>query len=320
MALTRRELIELGAGAGLALAAGWRPAQAQQAEAGALITRKIPSSGEALPVVGIGTNRYSGGTPEQLAQLRDTVKRFVELGGKVIDTAPSYTRGASEQVLGDIIAELGVRDKLFMATKVDVEGRDAGIERMNASMTKLKMPRVDLMQVHNMRDTLTQLATMREWKQAGKLRYVGITTSQDGDYPEMERVLATELLDFIQVDYSINNRGSAERILPLALDKGVAVLVNVPFGRASVFRMVGDRPLPDWAAEFDAKTWAHFFLKYIIGHPAITCAIPGTTQPQHAEDNNGAARGRLPDAATRTRMEEFFDALPPAPPPARPGQ
>ncbi len=225
----------------------------------------------------------------------------------MLDTAPSY--GNSESVLGDLIAELGIRDGIFLATKVDRQGREAGLERMEASFDKLRTDRVDLMQVHNLRDAVTQLAAMREWKQAGRLRYTGITTSSDRQYEAMAQIMSVEVFDFIQVDYSLGNRSAADRILPLAADRGMAVLVNLPFGRARLFRAVGDRPLPDWAADIDCSTWAQVFLKYVVSHPAVTCAIPGTTKEHHAVDNMGAARGRLPDAALRRRMEGFFDAL-----------
>ncbi len=308
MKLTRRELLKLGAGAGLSLVAGWRPGRPGSSWQGELITKKIPSSGEAIPVVGIGMRDYRvGPSAEERAPYKATLRVFAQLGGKVLDTAPSY--GNSESVLGDLMGELGIRDRVFLATKVDREGREAGLERMEASFAKLRADRVDLMQVHNLRDAATQLATMREWKQAGRLRYLGITTSSDRQYERMEGIMSAEDFDFIQVDYSLANRSAADRILPLAADRRMAVLVNLPFGRASLFRAVGDRPLPDWAAEIDCASWAQVFLKYVVSHPAVTCAIPGTTKEHHAVDNIGAARGRMPDAALRRRIEAFFDAL-----------
>lgn len=305
MKLTRRELLKLGAGTGLTLAFGWRPGFGRQDD---LIRKTIPSSGEVLPVVGIGTRGYRGepGT-EEWGQYRGTLRAFAELGGKVLDTAPSY--GNSQSVLGTLLGELGIRDELFIATKVDREGEEAGIERMEASFDKLGTDRIDLMQVHNLRDTRTQLATMREWKEAGRLRYIGITTSSDRQYERMAGIMSEEELDFIQVDYSLGNRSAEDRILPLAADRGMAVLVNLPFGRTRLFQAVGDRPLPDWAAEIDCETWAQVFLKYVVSHPAITVAIPGTTKEQHIRDNMRAAHGRLPDAEMRRRMERFFDAL-----------
>jgi aryl-alcohol dehydrogenase-like predicted oxidoreductase len=301
MTLTRRDLLKLGAGA----AAGALTGGAQAAAA--LVTRAIPSSGERVPVVGIGTNRYRTGSEADIAPLRETLKTFAAAGGKLIDTAPMY--GSSEVVLGQLIAGLGIRKQLFLATKVYSSGRQAGIEEMNDSFRRLQIDRIDLIQVHNLSDTATQLATMREGKRAGRYRYVGVTTSRDAQYDEMEDVLRKEKLDFVQVDYSIDNRTAAERILPLALERGAAVLVNLPFGRARLFSAVRGKPLPAWAAEFDCRSWAQFFLKYVIGHPAVTVAIPGTRKPEHVIDNLGAARGRLPDQAMRSKMEQVFEAL-----------
>lgn len=301
MTLTRRDLLKLGAGAAAGALAGGAQAAA------ALVTRAIPSSGERVPVVGIGTNRYRTGSEADIAPLRETLKTFAAAGGKLIDTAPMY--GSSEVVLGQLIAGLGIRKQLFLATKVYSSGRQAGIDEMNDSFKRLQTDRIDLIQVHNLSDTATQLATMREGKQAGRYRYVGVTTSRDAQYEEMEDVLRKEKLDFVQVDYSIDNRTAAERILPLALERGAAVLVNLPFGRARLFSAVRGKPLPAWAAEFDCSSWAQFFLKYVIGHPAVTVAIPGTRKPAHVVDNLGAARGRLPDQAMRRKMEQFFEAL-----------
>ncbi|MGW8269249.1 MAG: aldo/keto reductase, partial [Burkholderiales bacterium] len=217
--------------------------------------------------------------------------------------------GSSEVVLGQLIACLGIRKQLFLATKVYASGRESGAEEMHDSFKRLQTDRIDLIQVHNLSDTATQLATMREGKRTGRYRYIGVTTSRDGQYEEMEAVLKGETLDFVQVDYSIDNRTAAERILPLALERRVAVLVNLPFGRARLFSSVRGKPLPAWASEFDCTSWAQFFLKYVVGHPAVTVAIPGTRRPEHVLDNLGAARGRLPDQAQRRKMEQFFEAL-----------
>ncbi len=202
-----------------------------------------------------------------------------------------------------------MRDKLFIATKVRIEGREAGIAEMEASFRRLQTDRIDLMQVHNLTDTDTQLATIREWKAQGRIRYVGVTTSSDRSHDAMVEIMTREELDFIQVNYNLAQRNSAERILPMARDKGIAVLLNLPFGRGRLFQAVGERELPDWAAEFDCGSWAQFFLKYLISHPAVTSPIPATSKPGHLVDNLGAAFGRLPDAATRRRMEEFYDNL-----------
>jgi len=301
MNLTRRDLLKLGAGAAAGALAG--PARS----ATELVTRAIPSSGERLPVVGIGTNRYRTGSEAEIAPLRETLKTFAAAGGKVIDTAPMY--GSSEVVLGQLIAGLGIRKQLFLATKVYAGGRESGAEEMNDSFKRLQTDRIDLIQVHNLSDTATQLATMREGKRAGRYRYIGVTTSRDAQYEEMEAVLKSETLDFVQVDYSIDNRTAGERILPLALERRVAVLVNLPFGRARLFSAVRGKPLPDWAVEIDCTSWAQFFLKYVVGHPAVTVAIPGTRRPEHVLDNLGAARGRLPDQAQRRKMEQFFETL-----------
>lgn len=310
MTLTRREMLKLTAGAGAFLALGGRPGRAwgerlQEAE---LVHHAVPSSGEEVPAIGIGMRNYRTEWAENgLAQYRRTIEVFHEAGGTVLDTAPSY--GDSESVLGGILEELGIRDDLFIATKVDREGRRAGIDRMEASLEKIGTDHVDLMQVHNLRDAATQLETMRAWKDEGRLRYVGVTTSSDRQYERLERIMRDEDLDFVQVDYSLGDRSAAERILPLAKDRGMATLINLPFGRGRLFEAVGERSLPEWAAEFDAETWAQFFLKYVISHPAVTVAIPGTTEPGHARDNVGAMRGRLPDGATRRRMEELYDSL-----------
>jgi len=301
MTITRRDILKLGAGAAASALGGAAHSAAE------LTTRPIPSSGERLPVVGIGTNRYGTGSEAAIAPLRETLKTFAAAGGKLIDTAPMY--GSSEMVLGELIAGLGIRDQLFLATKVYSDGREAGIEEMNASFRRLRTDRIDLIQVHNLSDTATQLATMREGKSAGRYRYVGVTTSRDSQYDEIETVLKKEKLGFVQVDYSIENRTAAERILPLALERSVAVLINLPFGRARLFSSVRGKPLPGWVADFDCKSWAQFFLKYVVSHPAVTCAIPGTRRPAHVIDNLGAARGRLPDQAMRRKMEQFFDAL-----------
>jgi aryl-alcohol dehydrogenase-like predicted oxidoreductase len=304
MKLTRREFLELGAGASLAVTLGWRSARSPAPE---LITKKIPSSGESVPVVGLGTRDFRADLSGDLTPFRRTLEAFARGGGRVVDTAPSY--GNSEEVLGKLIGGLGIRKDLFLATKVDRQGQAAGIARMEDSLKALGTDHVDLMQVHNLRDWETQLPTLRRWKKAGRVRYVGVTTSFSRQHPELVRVMEKEALDFIQVDYALDNRAAAERILPLARDRGMAVLVNLPFGRGRLFHAVGDRPLPDWATGLGCTSWAQVFLKYVVSHPAVTCAIPGTTNPEHVTDNLGAARGELPDPALRRRMEAFADGL-----------
>lgn len=302
MSLSRRQALQAGA-AGLALLVAGRPLLAQPA----LTTRPIPATGERLPVVGVGTNRFQSGDPAYVARLRDTLSTFARLGGKVVDTAPAY--GASEQVIGGILADTGLRDRLFIATKIDREQAAAARAQVDASSQALGTRRLDLVQLHSLRGAATQFATLRELKAAGRIRYLGMTTSSDHQYAAMEAIMRRETMDFIQVDYAVGNRTASARILPLAADRGMAVLVNLPFGRGSQFRAVGDRALPPWAAEIGCTSWAQVFLKYVVAHPAVTCAIPGTTRPAHAEDNLGAARGPLPDAALRRTIEQYFDQI-----------
>lgn len=306
MKITRRDFNAAGLGALSLAALGSGPALASPDE---LIRKAIPSSGELVPVIGLGTNRYGvGDDADQRAVLRAALRRFHELGGTVIDTAPMYR--SSEAVLGDLIADLGIRDDLFIATKADEEpGGDATAAQMRRSQQRLQTETFDLMQVHNLRGTRAALAAMREWQQEGRIRYIGITTSRSAQYEEFEQVMRNEALDFIQVNYSLEQREAADRILPLAADRGIAVIINRAFGGGRIFDRVGDQPLPDWATEFGCESWAQFLLKYAIGHPAATLSIPGMTKVHHVDDNFGAARGRLPDAAERRRQEAFYDSL-----------
>jgi aryl-alcohol dehydrogenase-like predicted oxidoreductase len=307
MDLTRRDMLKLTAGAGAALALGVRlPAFAQSSE---IMKRPIPSSGEMIPVVGLGTSQTFNveTTEEALAPLKEVMRTFVDMGGTVLDTAYGYRN--SETVSGILAADLGVTDRLFMATKVAAETTEQGIEQMENSMNLLKRSVIDLMQVHNLRGWQVQLPMLREWKAAGRFRYIGITTSSTRQYDDFVAVMEQEDLDFIQVNYSLAQRQAEERILPLAADRGMAVLCNLPYGRGRLFRAVQGHELPEWAAEFDAASWGQFFLKFIISHPAVTCPIPATTNARHAADNMGAAYGRLPDGAMRRRMIEFFDSL-----------
>jgi aryl-alcohol dehydrogenase-like predicted oxidoreductase len=302
--ITRRKLIQLTSGAGVSLGLGWNPLAAQSGE---IITRPIPSSGEAVPAIGIGTNRYKVGTAEENAGLRATLEAFAEMGGQVVDTAPVYR--SSETILGQLMAELDNRDRLFIATKVEKKDRTGSLERMEGSLVKLQTPVLDLVQSHQMNGAENTLPVMHEWQQDGRVRYIGITTSDTDTFPRMLELMKKEAMDFIQVNYSLSNREAADEILPLAIDKGIAVLINIPFARGQLFKAVADRPLPDWTAEFDCESWGQFFLKYVISHPAVTCAIPGATKARHAIDNVGAAYGRLPDPELRRRQETFFDAL-----------
>lgn len=305
MTINRRDLIKGSAGAGLIAAGGWGQLAAAQAPV-AMTT--IPSSGQQVPAVGIGTVGFRGkpGT-SAVGIFSETLDVFQRGGGRLIDTSPNY--GNSEEVLGYLMKEQGIREQMFVATKVDREEKDAGISRMESSFGRLGGDQIDLMQVHNLRGTDHQLETMQAWKEQGRFRYVGITTHSAHQYEDFERSMRRHTLDFIQVNYSLADRGADERILPLARDNGVAVLVNRPFGKGSLFRAVGDRPLPDWAAEIDAGSWGQVFLKYVISHPAATLPIPGTTKPHHAADNVGALTGRLPDQKLRSEMERFMDSL-----------
>jgi aryl-alcohol dehydrogenase-like predicted oxidoreductase len=306
MKISRRDFHKAGLSAMSLASVGGVNALADRPE----LTRKaIPSTGEMVPIIGLGTNRYGvGDDPGKRAVLSAALKRFHELGGTVIDTAPMYR--SSETVLGDLIATLGIRKDLFLATKTDTaDGAKATVAQMHVSQERLKTGTFDLMQVHNLINWQEVLPVLREWKQDGLIRYVGITTSRARQYEEFEKAMRAEELDFIQINYSLEQREAAERILPLAADRGVAVMINRAFGGGRIFKKVGDQPLPDWATEFGCESWAQFLLKYAIGHPAVTLSIPGMTKVHHVDDNFGAARGRLPHGEERRRQETFYDAL-----------
>lgn len=308
MRVSRRNFLKAGIAVGAAMIVPHTPLAAQN---GPLLQKKIPSTGESIPIIGIGTaRRYEEiKTEAEKVPLRETIQKFVQLGGKVIDTSPSY--GTAESVVGELVDSLKVRDSLFIATKVSLRdlGREAGLKQIEQSFKRLRTDRIDLIAVHNLRDTETQLRTLREMKQAGRIRYVGITTSFENQYGEFEKTINKEKLDFIQVDYALDNRNAGDRIIPTAGDRGVAVMINLPFGRGRLFNAVQGKQLPEWAAEFDCASWAQFFLKYIVSHPAVTCAVPGMAKAEYVIDNLGAARGRLPDAAVRRRMEAFIDGV-----------
>jgi aryl-alcohol dehydrogenase-like predicted oxidoreductase len=283
---------------------------ASAAPAAPLVTRPIPSSGERITVIGVGTaRRYDvGESDDTRAPLREVLRELPRLGGTVVDTAPSY--GAAETVVGDLVAELGNRDQLFIATKVGRgrSGAVAGIAEMQQSMRRLRTERIDLVQVHNLAGVDAMLPVLREWKRQGRIRYYGVTTSSARQHPQLIQLMQRETLDFIQVDYAIDNRAAADRILPLAADRGIAVLTNLPFGRGRVLRAFGARPVPDWAAALGIASWPQFALKYVVSHPAVTCAIPGTARHRYLVDNLGAARAPLPDEAARKRMAALIDA------------
>ena len=306
MKLSRRQVIAAGAGAGAYL--GFGLGSAAFATTDTPITKLIPSSGEALPVIGIGTNRWVADTsPEETQAFRDVLTVFRDQGGRVIDTAPSYR--TSEAALGTLIDELGFDNAFFLATKVDRSDKQAGIERMNDSLGKLRRDSMDLIQVHNLRSARVQIETLLEWREAGRIRYAGITTSRVSQHAEMAALMEEFPLDFIQVNYSLTDRAAEERILPLAEEKGIATLVNLPFARGKLFKAVQGRELPEWAGEFDCRSWGQFFLKYVVSKAGVTCAIPGMTKVAHAQDNMGANFGRLPDAELRRRQEDLMANL-----------
>ncbi len=303
--LDRRQFFATTTGAAAALA--W-PAHASEP----LLRKAIPASGERIPVIGVGTNNYSPTTPEERAARRAVLAKLTELGASVIDTAPAYRD--SEKVIGELLAEIGNRKSAFLATKVTAQSGKAeeGIAMLEASLAALRTPTLELVQIHNLMGAAVLLPVLRAWVAEQRIRYTGITTSRAEQYPAMLELMRTEKLDFIQVDYSIANRGAAAEILPLAQARGMAVLINLPFGGrrdGNLFPRVKDKPLPEFAADIGAKTWSQFFLKYVVSHPAVTCAIPGTTKVQNLEENVGAGRGELPDAKMRQRMEAYWDAL-----------
>jgi aryl-alcohol dehydrogenase-like predicted oxidoreductase len=306
MKIHRREALKIGVAAAAC-------ASVAVAAESPLLAKRIPKSGERLPVIGVGTNNYSPSTPEERAARKEVLQSLTRNGAKVIDTAPAYRE--SERVIGALLAELGNRDQAFIATKVTAASgtREEGAAMLEESFARLQTKVIDLVQVHNLIGTAVLLPLLRERVTEKRIRYLGVTTWTDTQYAELATILRRETLDFVQLDYSIGNRGAAEELLPIAADRGVAVLVNVPFGgrrAGNLFSRVRGVALPDWAKEFDVTSWGQFFLKYVVSHPAVTCAIPGMTQRANLEDNLGVARGRLPDAALRTRMEAFWDALP----------
>ena len=306
--LTRRDVLRAGILGGTALAVGAPALSAQSA--GAPILKAIASTGEKIPVIGLGTNAYGVTDAAEIASRKEVLQHMSSLGGRVIDTAHQY--GRSEEVLGELLASLGNRKSYFLATKTPMGSIADPKAAMEESFRRLRTDHIELLQVHNMNDADQQLPAFREYKKAGKIRYLGVTTSQDGHYEEMLRVMRANELDFIQVDYSLGNRSAEEKILPLAQERGIAVLANVPLGgrRGSLISSIGDKPLPPWASEIDATSWAQLLLKYVVSHPAVTCAIPGTTKLKHAQDNQAAGRGRLPDAAMRKKIEQYWESMP----------
>ncbi len=311
--MSRRDWFALAVGAGVSSA--WSPsALFGQAT---LNTKPIPSTGERLPVIGLGSSATFAtvARSEDLTALREVFKALSAGGATLFDTAPGY--GASEEASGKIVNELGLADKLFWATKLNVAGRGGGKadpaaarQQVETSFGRVKKAKIDLVQVHNMGDVSVQIPILREFKQAGRVRYVGLTTTFEDQYAGLVDTMRKETLDFIGVDYAIDNRHAETTILPLAQDRKMGVLAYAPFGRTRLFKRVGNRPLPDFAKEFDAVTWAQFFLKFVISHPAITATTPATSQAKNMVDNLAGGVGRLPDQAMRKRMADFVDALP----------
>ncbi|WP_417316818.1 aldo/keto reductase [Emcibacter sp.] len=311
--LTRKEFIKLTGAAGLTLASGVAGGLATPALADTFITKMvkkpIPSNGELLPVVGFGTSQVFnvGNSEEERAPLLETLKILYDAGGSVIDTAPMY--GPAEAVVGDLVARLNSRNKSFIATKVLQTGKQNGIDQMQSSFRKLKTSHVDLMQVHNLVDWQTQLGTLREMKQDKKIRFLGITHYTDSGTEELIKIMKQEPLDFVQCQYAMNARLVEEELLPLAQEKGIAILVNRPFGRGALFSKVKGRELPAWAEEYGIQSWAQYFLKYLLGHPAVTCVIPGTGRPDYARDNVMAGMSPLPEEKTRKMMLDHLESL-----------
>ena len=319
---TRREWLQSAAAAGTLLtldplrlrAAGLRGLAAQE-----LVTRQIPGTDESLPIIGLGSSasfRRMAGSGD-LSQLTAVIETFVGSGARVFDTAPSY--GDSEEAAGTIAANLGVADQIFWATKVNVAGRGGGSAdpdraraQLERSFERLQVPVVDLIQVHNLGDPPTQMGILEKLKAEGRVRYVGITSTSKRQYDALAQAMRDYDLDFIGIDYAVDNRSAADAILPLAAERGIGVLVYVPFGRTRLFQRASGQQVPEWAAEFGADTWARFFLKFAAAHPAVTVVTPATSNPEHMLDNMGAAHGRLPDEDEQARMVELVEGLPSA--------
>ena len=301
--MSRREFVRVALGAGAFALAG------EFAMAESILRKPIPKTGELLPALGLGTWQTFdvGAAQSSRDPLKEVLREFVRFGGSVIDSSPMY--GKSESVVGALAAELGVDKQLFLATKVWTRGREAGIRQMEESFKRLRAQRMDLMQVHNLLDYRTHLATLGRWKEQGKVRYIGVTHYTASAHDELARVLASEDVDFVQVNYSIAERDAEQRLLPLAAEKRIAVLANRPLAAGGLFSRVRGRSLPPWAKEIGCASWAQFFLKFSISHPAITCAIPATSKVEHLVDNMRAALGPLPDAATRERMARYLTEL-----------
>ena len=332
--VTRRDWLRLTAAAGAALSVCPRALRALQSQD--LISRAIPSSGERIPIIGLGgANTFSAAARnEDIDRLSEVLSTLIDNGGTVLDTAPGY--GASEEVAGRIAQDLGIADEIFWATKLNVAGRggrgrggrggrggggqadpEAARAQLERSFERLRVPVIDLIQVHNLGDPPTQLGLLQEYKEAGRIRYIGITTTSGQRYPDLADVMREYPIDFIGIDYAVDNTGAADMIFPLAQERDIAVMVYLPFGRNRLWSRVGDREVPEWAADFGATTWAQFFLKFVAAHPAVTVVTPGTSNGEHMADNLMAQSGRLPNEQELARIVETVDALPPPPPRGR---
>ena len=303
--LARRTLLKgMIATAGLQVLS--RAVAATRADA---ITRPIPSTGEQLPVMGMGSMKTFDvdDVKAEKARLTDVLQAFFDNGGALIDSSPMY--GNAEAVLGDVLQGVTGTDALFAATKVWSEGKQQGIDDMHRSMGRMRVTRFDLMQIHNLKDWRTQIETLKEWKAEGKIRYIGVTTSHGRRHDELIAAMQAEAFDFVQFTYNIADREAENRLLPLAQERGAATLINLPFDRAELFQKVRGKPLPEWAAEIDCTSWAQFFLKFCLAHPAVTCLIPATSKPHHMVDNMGAGVGRVPDEDMKRRMIEHMNSI-----------
>ncbi|MGZ5135478.1 MAG: aldo/keto reductase [Flavitalea sp.] len=274
-----------------------------------MVLRSIPSSGEKIPAIGMGTwlTFDAGNSEAKRKSLKEVLRIFHEGGGKLIDSSPMY--GSSETVAGDLVADLKIRNQIFFATKVWTSGESNGIRQMQDSFKKMQTARMDLMQVHNLVDAKTHLKTLRNWKAQGKIRYFGITHYLVSEYPELMRLVKSEKPDFVQFNYNIGVRDAEQQLLPFCQDHGVAVINNRPFDGGNLFNRIKGKSLPIWAKDSGINNWAQYFLKYIISHQAVTCAIPATSKPEHMKENINAVYGALPDTATRKKMVEFFDKM-----------
>jgi aryl-alcohol dehydrogenase-like predicted oxidoreductase len=301
--LTRRTMLK----AGLMISASGLVGRARAQAEKPVLTRPIPHSGEHLPMVGLGTAvSFPSADEAQRKALAGVIDSLVAGGGKLIDTASVY--GNAEEVIGEIIQAGNARGRIFLATKIEVRSAKAGADEFQRSLTRLRTDNVDLLQLHNVSHANQSLSQLRDWKAAGRCRYVGVTSTYPADYPAMEAIIRKEKPDFVQVDYSMDNREAEKRIIPAAAEMGAAVLTALPLGRNSLFRAVKGKTLPDWAKDFDAATWGQFFLKFLLGNPHVTAVIPGTGNAEHMIDNLGAGRGRLPDEAQRAKMVALLGA------------